>query len=340
MSRMEQRERRENRTCLIRFLLCTVLGLGTGALIGYPTTPTIAVSAILMLYIDRGYTGSLRYSWRRVRVQVLMGGIGLLLVLPLQQWTPLPLWAIEILAAAIAITIGLPLQYRYQIAPLTVTMGNATLIMVTGIAGHAGFYWERVLFCVLGAVIAHIVNFVVVPREDRYQDILAQLREDVLLLSDLLLGQETSQGILGSCKRSETFLDKHVALLKEDSRWRRHRLDAWRYNQITGFLQAERELIRMAEDLTMWGHVLEEPFLTGFRQELQRFLQGHLAQMGQDAVALPELPGHPERVPQSPGETVLLADLIRYCEALRQAGSALPAQDACPRQPDAQPPAV
>ena len=96
----------------------------------------------------------------------------------------------------------------------------------------------------------------------------------------------------------------------------------------------------MAEDLTMWGHVLEEPFLTGFRQELQRFLQGHLAQMGQDAVALPELPGHPERVPQSPGETVLLADLIRYCEALRQAGSALPAQDACPRQPDAQPPAV
>ena len=124
MSRMEQRERRENRTCLIRFLLCTVLGLGTGALIGYPTMPTIAVSAILMLYIDRGYTGSLRYSWRRVRVQVLMGGIGLLLVLPLQQWTPLPLWAIEILAAAIAITIGLPLQYRYQIAPLTVTMGS------------------------------------------------------------------------------------------------------------------------------------------------------------------------------------------------------------------------
>lgn len=340
MSRMEQRERRENRTCLIRFLLCTVLGLGTGALIGYPTTPTIAVSAILMLYIDRGYTGSLRYSWRRVRVQVLMGGIGLLLVLPLQQWTPLPLWAIEILAAAIAITIGLPLQYRYQIAPLTVTMGNATLIMVTGIAGHAGFYWERVLFCVLGAVIAHIVNFVVVPREDRYQDILAQLREDVLLLSDLLLGQETSQGILGSCKRSETFLDKHVALLKEDSRWRRHRLDAWRYDQITGFLQAERELIRMAEDLAVWGRVLEEPFLTGFRQELQRFLQGHLAQMGQDAVALPELPGLPERVPQSPGETVLLADLIRYCEALRQAGSALPTQDACPRQPDAQPPAV
>ena len=54
MIRMEQRERRENRTCLIRFLLCTVLGLGTGALIGYPTMPTIAVSAILMLYIDRG----------------------------------------------------------------------------------------------------------------------------------------------------------------------------------------------------------------------------------------------------------------------------------------------
>ena len=46
MSRMKQRECRERRELLMRFLLCVVAGLGTGALIGYPTTPTIAVATI------------------------------------------------------------------------------------------------------------------------------------------------------------------------------------------------------------------------------------------------------------------------------------------------------
>lgn len=324
MSRMEQRERRENRTCLIRFLLCTGLGLGAGALIGYPTTPTIAVSAILMLYIDRGYTGSLRYSWRRVRVQVIMGGIGILVVLPLQRWTALPLWAIEILAAGIAITVGLPLQHRYQIAPLTVTMGNAALIMVTGIAGHVGFYWERVLFCILGALIAHIVNFVVVPREDRYQDILTQMREDLLLLSDLLLGQETSPNVIGTCKKSEAFLEKHIAILKEDSRWRRHRIEAWRYGQVFGFLQAERELIRMAEDFMEWGSGLEESFLIRFRRELETLFDIHLAGMCGEEGAGAELPESLEPVLYGPAEMILLADMIRYGGALKRREQTLP----------------
>lgn len=320
MSRMEQRERREQRELLLRFLLCTIAGLGTGALIGYPTTPTIAVSAILMLYIDRGYTGSMRYSWRRVRVQILMGGLALVCVLLLQRWTPLPGWGIGMITAMIIITIGLPLQEKYHVAPLTVTMGNAALIMTTGVLGNVNFYWQRVLFCVLGAVIAHLVNFLVLPRADRYQEVCKQLEEDAHQLAQIFTGQGDAAGVLQETSRSEAFLEKHIGYLKEDGRWKRHRLEPWCYAAVAGLLKAERKMLRMGEDLSHWHAQTGEDFQKDFQTALEEGVNVHLNWVDRLMELCP-----PEDVPlcripmlctSQPGEAVLAADVIHYIESL------------------------
>ena len=320
MSRMKQRECRERRELLLRFLLCVIAGLGTGTLIGYPTTPTIAVSAILMLYIDRGYTGSIRYSWRRVRVQILMGGLAILFIVPLRVITPLPDWMIGIITSMTIIIIGLPLQERYNIAPLTVTMGNAALIMTTGILGNVNFYWQRVLFCVLGAVIAHLVNFLVLPRGDRYQEICQQLREDTENLVQMLTGKASMAEVLQEAKKSEAFLEKHIGYLKEDGRWKRHRLEPWRYAAVTGLLKVERKMLQMGEDLSYWGAHTGEDFQRSFRAAMEFGTDIHLSWTEK---LMEECP--PKEIPlcqipmlctTQPGEAVLAADIIHYIEAL------------------------
>lgn len=321
MNGIQRRERRENRERLIKFILCSVLGLGAGALLGYPTTPTIAVSAILMLYIDRGYTGSIRYSWRRVRVQLVMGGIAMALIFLLRAATPLPDWAVGMVSAVIAITIGLPLQNRYQLAPLTVTLGNAALIMVTGILSRPSFYPERVLFCFLGAIIAHVVNFIVMPQADRYGTVCAQLREDAeALLGALLEGRAGAEP--GVMKRSEAFLEKHIGFLKEDGRWKRRRLEGWRCELAAGLLDTEHRLIRTAEDLARWGGELDPDFRARWAE---RFAEGAaLHSLLLDAAtgeappvgcSAPELPCLPA---EAPGEVVLAADLLHYLERLER----------------------
>lgn len=320
MSRMKQREYRERRELLLRFLLCVIAGLGTGAWIGYPTTPTIAVSAILMLYLDRGYTGSIRYSWRRVRVQILMGGLAIFCVLPLRIATPLPDWMIGIITSVIIIMIGFPLQERYHIAPLTVTMGNAALIMTTGILGNVNFYWQRVLFCILGAVIAHLVNFLVLPRGDRYQEICQQLREDAENLIQMMTEKANAAGVLQEAKQSEAFLEKHIGYLKEDGRWKKHRLEPWRYAAVAGLFKVERKMLQMGEDLACWGAHTGEDFQRSFWEALELGTKIHLVWTDKLMEEYPPRDIPVCQIPMlctaQPGEAVMAADIIHYIEAL------------------------
>lgn len=324
---MEQRKRKEQQELILRFLICTAAGFGIGELIGLSATPTIAVSAILMLYIDRGYTGSLRYSRRRIQIQLLMGGLALLLITALRALTPLPDWGIGIITAMIAITAGLALQDKYQIAPLTVTVGNAALIMTKGILSDTNFYWQRVLYCVLGAVIAHLVNFLILPRGNRYQEVCQQLKEDAESLARCLTSGDDLDHVLRESRKSVVFLEKQIGYLKEDRRWKHQRMKPWCYAAVSGLLEAERRMLQIGEDLQHWNAQTGEHFQNAFQNMLEKEITAHLAWACWSREKEPpkEIPPHelPLLYTAQLGEIVLAADLICYAQALKQLRSSV-----------------
>lgn len=314
-------EKLENRARLIKFILCSVLGLALGKIIGYPGTSTIAVSSILMLYIDRGFTGSLRYSWRRIQAQVFIGGIVYAVIWVLRVSSPLPDWIIGILAAVTAIAIGLPLQHRKPFAPLTVTVGNAALIMAAGTLANGHFYQERVLFCVLGAVIAHVVNFLVMPQTDRYGAVCLQLREDsVRLLCRVAVYEFPSRPPASETRADAT--GKLLGLLREDKRWKHQKLADWKYELAAGLLAVQRQLLRLEEEIDRWGDGAGPQFRSEYLEHLEkgaalhRRLLDDLSSVAAPASFVPfVLPILPAGGPE---EVFIASGLLHYLESLNR----------------------
>ena len=317
---MLAQQKKEDRERILKFVLCAILGLGTGRLIGYPTTPTIAVSAILMLYIDRGYTGALRYSWRRVQTQVLMGALACALIWLLRLVPFLQDWMIGILTTVALMAVGLNLHYRHPIAPLSVTLGNAALIMTTGILTNTAFFPQRVLFCLLGALIGHGVNFWVFRSPDRLKLAWDQLREDA---APLLAAAQRAGGGASGRRASAAFVEKQLDFLKEDSRWRHQPAEPWRLERLTALLAAERHLIALEEDLARWGRDWSEEFSAAYLAGLDRGQAAHQVLLDSiDAAAEPACLAALDLrlIPAAtPGECILAADLTRYLDCLSRA---------------------
>lgn len=339
MSAMERRERRERRERMLRFVICIVLGLGAAALIGQPYTPTTAISAILVLYIDRGYNGSIWYSFRRIRAQFLMGLIVFVLIFLMRSYTELPDWWIMVLATVLTVLIGLPFQERFQIAPYTVTMGNAILIMATGIITSSQLLVERVMACVFGALIGHLVCYVIVPGIDRYEAVCEQLREDGEILSSYLRACSWEKGQPPALKAQTAFLEKQLGYMREDNRFKHRAVEQWRVRLVNGLFQTEKHLIAFSKDLALWGKELTPDFLAAYRTELERAVKAHqelLCRLGVESppaggpepLALSEIPC------KNHGEIVAAAYLINYITCLNEtdAGSRAPAAKA--PQPD------
>ncbi len=162
---------------IVKFLLCSAAGLTYAALIGDPYGATTAVTANLILYVDRGFCGSVLYGLRRFSVQALQGALALAAVylLKYRLHVPLPDTVIAIAAASFAIVIGLPLNYRYYISPFNTTLANATFIMVCGILKSPGFYITRLNHCFVGAMIGLVINWVIMPKHDRCEEGLREM---------------------------------------------------------------------------------------------------------------------------------------------------------------------
>ena len=338
MSAMERREKRERRERLIRFIICTVLGIGAAVLIGQPNTPTTAISAILVLYIDRGYTGSIWYSWRRIRAQFLMGVVAFVLILLLRTYTPLPDWGITMLAAVLTICLGLPIQERLLIAPYSVTLGNAILIMTTGIITSPVFLLQRVEACVLGALIGHLVCYVIVPGIDRYSAVCEQLQEDEGVLMAYLRSGRWGKEAAPALKGQMAFLEKHLGYMREDNYFKHRAVEVWRVKLVSDLLRTEQHLIAFARDLSVWGRQLSPEFLELLQTNLERTAvlhQGLLDRLKEEerpSAALPAVPV-PELSCKSHGEIVIAAYLVNYITYVNEAN----AESTAPAELQAQP---
>lgn len=159
----------EQKLKMKRFILGFIIAFIVAELIGFTYTSTIGVSAILTHYIDRGYAGHYQYIHRRLTIQFLAGGICVLCLHILRYYMPnIPDWIAIIITSVIAVTILLPIDFKYKVAPYACTLGNAVSIMVCGIAKNYDFYWQRVMFCIIGAIIGDFVAYVVFRSKDRY----------------------------------------------------------------------------------------------------------------------------------------------------------------------------
>lgn len=165
-ARLEQAER----DTISRILLSTILSFLLAWAIGRPYSPTIAVTANLCLYIERGYQGGIRYGVRRVTVQVIQGSLVLLVmgIIRYIMHLPIPDPLLILLASCVALLIGLPINYRKPYSPLVCTLGNATFIIAcAAIRDLSAFPW-RVLECFGGFFIAQAVKGAVTIWKKRF----------------------------------------------------------------------------------------------------------------------------------------------------------------------------
>lgn len=296
----------EEKERIVKFILCFVIGLTVSALIGFPYSPTIAVSAILMLYIDRGYIGSFTYSRRRIMVQVVMGGVGLLMIYGIRAVFPaLPDWITGIIVSVIAIVIFLPIQYKHPIAPLTVTMGNATLIMVTGILKSPAYYWQRVLFCVVGAAIAHVVNYVIMPQKDRFAVTTNALQEATGILVAQAQGLPLEVNAASRLHDAKATIDANLKHILADNKLRKFHRD----EECIALLQGLSDMVHKLE--AMLGREGSEDYrrllsetVAAHHMLLENFLKGEGLRM--------ETLSMPEATATGPEEIALYADLFKY----------------------------
>lgn len=163
-----------NKELIVKLFLCTLISAVYSCLVGDIYSVTAVVTANLFLYVDRGYCGSLRYAARRVLVQVVQGALVLVIVLPCKYWLRLPVPDIAIFTAAslFGIAVGMPINYKYRFSPLNATLANATFIIAIGVLTGLEMLPYRVLHCVAGGAIGYVVNFVIMPQRDRYQEAL------------------------------------------------------------------------------------------------------------------------------------------------------------------------
>lgn len=197
-----------------RILVSTILAFLVAWAIGRPYSPTIAVTANLCLYTDWGYRGGIRYGTRRVLVQAVQGILVLFAIIFVRHVVhlPLPDTLLILLVSCTALLIGLPVNYRHPYSPLVCTLGNATFIIACAAIRDLSAFPYRVLECLAGFLIGHMVNYLILPRKNRYRE---TIRHAALCTRCLLQEMETlPPDYLGRKKMLQT----NLGFLLEDTK--------------------------------------------------------------------------------------------------------------------------
>lgn len=210
---------------LVKFLLCSILGLGFAWMINEPFSIAAPVTASLIVYTDRGYIGSLKYGVKRILIQFIEGILVISLIMFLHHLKiqfPVPL--LIIISSCIAICISLPINYKWQIAPLPITLIISIFIIAIGYVGNGKYLYFRLSHCIAGFFIAYFINWIFMPHKDRYKLALFQLKNcGSFLLQNLPLEFKIHNIPLSTLnevnfKNIKTILQKNIDLLKEDSK--------------------------------------------------------------------------------------------------------------------------
>lgn len=316
---MENYIRKEKQKRRIRFVLCCIGGLSLSAFLGYPGSPTIAITAALVLFVDRGYVGHWTHSWKRMHTQVIMGILLLVFFVLFGFVTPVNRWFSLLLAAILTVITGTLLYDRFDFAPLPPALFNATMVMATGLLRDKYFVFQRLIFCLLGIILAAIINLILVPRVDRYQVILGQLEHDFGLLKKSVCFQENMAHPL----KSVNFLKQHLIFFAEDVRSRRYACQKEKAEIVNKLFDAELALYQLIKSVEGNKEKLSEAFQEDYLKNVETMVGYHqslIQRLKKDEMAdiqKVEFGGQCNNL--SVQEIVVHADLLRYHESLEKA---------------------
>lgn len=296
---------RDRRDAWLQFILCTALGLGIPCLAGQTGNATIAVSAILTLYTDRGPGGYRKYVRKRVAAQVVLGAVVVAVAWVISLILPTQSGAHVWLTAMTAIAICIPLQHRFSIAPLTVSAGNAVLIMTVGIGGgHTVLvYLQRVASCIVGCVIALGILWVFGRLRNPGRELYDQLMRDSQALLDHRITLDTTMPDIAE----ELYIAKkleHVAHSKKDRKLEPALRALWQAQTGLAILVAEPVGLPVFSEYELWFDKL--------CMAHRRLLQG-----GGEGTAIAQAPLLPWQ-PVSPEAMRWLVCLHDYEQSLRK----------------------
>lgn len=299
------------RELIVKLIWCTVFSTLFSWAIGDLYSPTTAVTANLVLYIDRGYRGSLRYAFRRVLVQVVQGIFVLAFILPFKYLgAPVHDVVLLIVACCLSLVIGLPINYKNQYSPYNCTLANASFIVACiGIQSLQAFP-RRVLECIVGGIIAYFVNYIIFPHRDRIGEILKNTYDAVLDMT------ANSSGAV--YKKNLEVISKDIGYLVEDSQKGLKRLKV--SEEKIGRMLSHKKLMTILYDYTVFFNEHKQKFSAQFEQALQAGFQKaaalHLSlfeENGGDTVDSVEVPVIETGCP---AELSMLGRLAEYISAL------------------------
>jgi len=203
---------RDESALLLKFMLCTLLGTLVSWALGDPYSVTITITAILVLWNDRGYRGGLRYGVRRVLAQAIQGVLVLVLIFPCKYFQlPVPDVVLIIVASCFALCIGLPINYKHQFAPFHCTLANATLIVACATVREFEALPRRVLQCIIGFAIGYFINWVIFPMRNRVLEIQTRVRSSAQAM--------ISSGDCSVFRKAAPVIEKEMGFLLEDRKW-------------------------------------------------------------------------------------------------------------------------
>lgn len=314
---MEQYRYREHRERILKFALCIIVSAVVGALLGYPDSPTMVMTAVLCLHMDRGDRDMVTYGIKRVLTQLLMGGLVAVLLVYAARFT-LPRWILNCLITVLAMALGLIVDYRHNFSPMAVALVTTVLIMVVGIPTDPWYLPRRVLFCLLGAVIALAISAVFnLPRdiwEETRERIATETRRRLPLSA--LSGEEAPSDPAPLL----AYLQGRIAIAEQSRRAiRKHGPDGIaRLRELHGALAA---LCRLRGGLLACGGRMSEPFRQAVIPLLEEAESAHLAALeGEPAFPPPVALIDTDLQPRCPADIHVAHHLLEYADALRAVG--------------------
>ncbi|NME35370.1 MULTISPECIES: hypothetical protein [Fusobacterium] len=265
---------------LIKFLLCSILGFSFAWIINEPFSIAAPVTASLIVYTDRGYVGSLKYGGKRILVQILEGilVIGLIMFFHyLKFQLPIPL--LIIISSCIAICISLPINYKWQIAPLPITLIVSIFIIAIGYVGNGKYLYFRLSHCIAGFIIAYFINWIFMPHKDRYKLALFQLKNCGSFIleklpKDLKISNfpQTSLNEINFAN-IKNILQKNIVLLKEDSKntlpfGKKYKHPEEKIFYLTNLIVLLNHIETLEKDINKYEKNLSENFKNILRKEI------------------------------------------------------------------------
>ena len=144
----------------IKVILATVIGMFLSDFLGFRNSLTITFTMVLVTYVNRGFYGAANYYRLRMQHQTLLVLLMYILVVTLQNHTPLPGWVIVLITTVPVAALFLYLFFAHQFTPMNLSPVISPLMLMNTALGDPTFYSRRIMFTFIAIILGWIVAMI------------------------------------------------------------------------------------------------------------------------------------------------------------------------------------